>query len=204
VPGRREDLAEEERRKVMAGPFLQINARERKLLGTIGFVAAILLVLAVPVGLSLFIHAEQGDNDDLRQALADVQEARGRVRERRAKKDAIAQRYARKPPALAGYLEQTARQEKLEVTESVPLPDIPHGKRYMEHATNIHLKKTGMLPVAKFLEAIEQSGYPLAITRLNIRKRSGESDSFDVEVGVSSYDRSDVPVVPAAAASSKP
>jgi general secretion pathway protein M len=188
----------------MAAAFLQINARERKLLGTIGFAAAILLVLAFPVGLDLFIRSERGDNDDLRQALVDVQDARGRVRERQARKDAIAQRYARKPPSLAGYLEQEARQNKLEVTESVPLPDVPHGKRYTEHATNIHLKKAGMLPVARFLEGIEQSGYPLAITRLNIRKRSGESDSFDVEVGVSSYDRSDVAVVPAAAGSGKP
>jgi len=184
----------------MAGPLLQLNARERKLLGVIGFVAAILLVLAVPFGLEAIIHSQRTDNDELRQALADVQDARVRVRERQARKDAIALRYAKKAPSLAGYLEQTARQHKLEVTESTPLPDVPHGKRYLEHGTNVHLKKTGMLPLARFLEAIEKSGYPVALTRLNIRKRNGENDSYDVDVGVSSYDRSEAP----APASSKP
>ncbi|MGD0528363.1 MAG: hypothetical protein ABSE49_24720, partial [Polyangiaceae bacterium] len=100
-------------------------------------------------------------------------------------------------------LEQTARAQKLEVTDSTPLPDVPHGKRYVEHGTDIHLKKTGMLPLAKFLEALETSGYPVAVTRLSIRKRSGENDSYDVEVGVTSYDRTEAPAA-APAGSAKP
>ena len=184
----------------MAGPLIQMSVRERKVLSVMGFVGAIVLVLAVPFGMEAVVHSQRSDNDDLRQALADVQDARVRVRERQARKDAISARYAKKAPSLAGYLEQTARQQKLEVTESTPLPDVPHGKRYLEHGTNVHLKKTGMLPLARFLEAIERSGYPLAVTRLNIRKRSGENDAYDVEVGVASYDRLETP----AAGSPKP
>jgi general secretion pathway protein M len=188
----------------MAGPLLQMNARERRLLVAIGFGAAVLLLLAVPFGLEAIVRSSESDNDELRQALTDVQDARGRVRERQAKQDAIAQRYGKKAPSLAGYLEQEARQQKLDVTDSTPLPDVPHGKRYVEHGTNIHLKKTGMLALARFLESIEMSGYPLAITRLNIRKRNGENDAYDVETGVSSYDRSDAPTAPSPAGSAKP
>lgn len=173
--------------------LLQMNARERRLVTILGFVGGLLLLLAIPFGLEAYIHSEQSDNADLRQALSDVQDARTRVRERQAKKDAIVQRYAKTAPALAGFLEQSARQQKLEVTESTPLPDLPHGKRYMEHGTDIHLKKTGMLALSLFLETIEKSGYPVAVTRLDIRKRSGENDSYDVEVGVSSYDRFEPP-----------
>jgi general secretion pathway protein M len=176
-----------------AGSILQMNSRERRLVTVLGFVGALLALLAIPFALEAYIRSEQSDNDDLRQALSDVQDARIRVRERQAKKDAIVQRYARTAPPLAGYLEQTARQQKLEVTDSTPLPDVPHGKRYMEHGTDIHLKKTGMLALALFLESIEKSGYPIAATRLDIRKRSGENDSYDVEVGVSSYDRVEPP-----------
>jgi general secretion pathway protein M len=57
-----------------------------------------------------------------------------------------------------------------------------------------------MLPLARFLEAIEKSGFPVAMTRLSVRKRNGENDSYDVDVGVSSYDRSEAPTP----ASSKP
>jgi general secretion pathway protein M len=181
-----------------------MNARERRLLAVLGFVGALLLLLAVPFGLEAIVRSSMSDNDELRQALADVQDARGRVRERQAKKDAVAARYARKAPALAGFLEQTARQQKLEVSDSTPLPDVPHGKRYVEHGTDIHLKKTGMLSLARFLEAIEKSGYPVAVTRLSIRKRSGEADSFDVEVGVSSYDRTEGAAQPPPAGSAKP
>jgi len=186
-------------------PILEMNARERRLLAIIGFAAGVLVLLAVPFGLEAVVRSDLAENEELRQALTDVQEARGRVRERQAKKDAIVMRYAKKAPALAGYLEQEARQQKLEVTDSTPLPDVPHGKRYVEHGTNIHLKRTGMLPLAKFLESIEKSGYPVSVTRLSIRKRSGENDSYDVETGMSSYDRSEPQAAPSpSAASSRP
>ncbi|HXX67787.1 MAG TPA: hypothetical protein VEK07_11425 [Polyangiaceae bacterium] len=175
----------------MAGPILQMNARERRLVTLLGFVGALLVLCAVPVAVSALIRSQRSDDDDLRQALSDVQEAREQVHERQAHKGAIVARYGRKAPPLAGYLEQTARLQKLEVAESTPLPDVPHGKHYSEHGTNIHLKKAGMLPISRFLEAIEKSGYPIAVTRLNIRKRSGENDSYDVEIGASSYDRSE-------------
>jgi general secretion pathway protein M len=188
----------------VAGPVLQMNARERRLLAVLGLVAGLVLLLAVPFGMEAVVRSDMSDNDELRQALADVQDARARVRERQARKDAIAQRYARKAPELAGFLEEEARKQKLEVLDSTPMPDVPHGKRYVEHGTNIHLKKTGMLALAEFLQSIEKSGYPVAVTRLDIRKRSGENDSYDVEVGVSSYDRSDATPAGAPAGSPKP
>jgi general secretion pathway protein M len=177
----------------MAGPILQMNARERRLVAVLGFLAAIVALFAIPIGLEAVVRSQVSDNDDLRQALSDVQDARGVVRERQSQRDAIAARYSRKAPELAGFIEGQAREQKLEVTDSTPLPDVPHGKRYVEHGTNVRLKKTGMLPLSKFLESIERSGYPVAVTRLNIRRRSAELDSYDVEVGLSSYDRSAQP-----------
>src|SRR6516165_5178962 len=174
----------------MAGPILQMNARERRLVAVLGFVGAVVGLFAIPFGLEAIVRSQMSDNEDLRTALSDVQDARGVVRERQSQRDAIAARYARKAPELAGFIESQARGQKLEVTDSTPMPDVPHGKRYVEHGTQVRLKKTGMLPLSKFLESIERSGYPVAVTRLNIRRRSAEPDSYDVEVGLSSYDRS--------------
>jgi general secretion pathway protein M len=181
----------------MAGPLIQINARERRLLTILGFVGAVVALLLIPVGLDLYVRSEVSSNEELRQALSDVQDARSRIRERQAKKDAIVARYAKKAPALAGYLDKTAHAQKLEIPDSTPLPDVPHGKRYVEHGTSIHLKKTGLLGLSKFLESIEQSGFPITVSRLGVRKRSAEPDSYDVEVGVSSYDRSEPAATPA-------
>ena len=185
----------------MAAPVLQMNARERRLVSVLLFVGAVVLLLAIPFGLEAIVRSSAADDDELRQALSDVQDARSLVRDRQAKRDTIAGRYARKAPELAGYLETAAKAVKIDITDSTPLPDIPHGKRYVEHGSNVRLKKTGMLALARFLESIEKSGYPMAITKLNIRRRSGEADSYDVDLGVSSYDRA-AAEPPAAAAGS--
>lgn len=179
-----------------------VNPRERKLMVTIGIVLGVIALLAIPFAMELVVQSRRADDDELRQALADVQDARGKVRERQAKKDAIASRYAKRAPALAGFIEENARKQKLEVTDSVDRPDVPVGKRYTERSTNVKLKKAGMYEISKFLESLEKSGYPVAITRLDIHKRSGEQDSYDVDLGVSAYDRAAEPVAPAAGASS--
>jgi general secretion pathway protein M len=120
-----------------------------------------------------------------------VNGARAQIRERQERKSSISARYAKKAPQLAGFLEQNASAQKLQVTDSVDRPDTPHGKRYVERHTVVHFKKSGMLSIAKFMESVEKSNLPVAVSRLNIRKRAGEPDSYDVEVGVSAYDRSE-------------
>jgi len=167
--------------------------RDRRLASILAFGLAGLIVLGLPIGLEFLIASRHTAVDELRQALSDVQDARGKLRDHQAKKDAIAARYAKKAPALAGFIEQAARKEKLEVTDSVDRPDTPLGKHFVERSTVVHLKKAGMYSIAKFLEGIERSGDAVAVSRLSVRKRTGEPDSFDVEVGVSAYDRAEKP-----------
>jgi general secretion pathway protein M len=180
----------------MANFLEKLNPRERRLALILGGVMAFLVLVAIPATLESLVLSRRSETDDLRSALGAVQAARAQVRERQSKKDLIAHRYGKKAPVLAGYLEQTARSQKLEVTDSVDRPEVPHGKRYSERSTQIHLKKAGMYPIAKFIEALEKSGYPLAVTRLSVRKRSGEPDSYDVEIGVSAYDRAETAAAP--------
>ncbi len=181
-----------------------LNPREQRIATVAVLVLGVMLVLAVPIGLQTLVSRRSNENDELRSALNAVNGARAQIRERADRKASIAQRYGKKTPQLAGFLEQTASAQKLQVTDSVDRPDVPHGKRYLERNTVIHLKKSGMGPIAKFLEALEKSNYPLAVSRLNIRKRAGEADSYDVEVGVSAYDRIEPVPTTAPAASSKP
>ena len=168
---------------------LNVNPRERRLVAVIGVVLGVVLLVLLPIGMELFTSSRRAENEELRAALAELQDARGKLREHQARKEAVLARYAKRAPALAGFLEQSARAQKLEVTDSVDRPDLPLGKRYIERSTVVHLKKAGMLAIAKFLESIEKSGNAVAVTRLNLRKRPGEPDAYDVEVGVSAYDR---------------
>ena len=179
-----------------------LNPREQRIATIAVFVIGGMLLLAVPIGLSSLVGTRRTENEDMRSALTAVNNARAQIRERQERKASIAQRYGKKAPQLAGFLEQNASAQKLQVTDSVDRPDVPHGKKYTERHTVIHFKKSGMAAIAKFLEAIEKSGYPVSVSRLNIRKRAGEPDSYDVEVGVSAYDRTEP--TPAPAAEKKP
>ena len=177
-----------------------LNPREQRMATIAVVVLGVMLVIGLVGGVSVTVSARAAEVEDLKNTLSLVQSARTQVRERQGRKDSIAQRYQNHAPPLAGYLEKTAQTNKLEISDSVDRPDVPHGKRYTERATVIHLKKSGMLGIATFMETLEKSSYPISVTRLDIRKRTGEPDSYDVEVGVSAFDRQEAAPAPASSA----
>lgn len=172
---------------------LNLNPREQRLVTLLGGVLGFLLVIGLPGFLEYLVIARKSGNEALRDAIEQIQTARTGIRERQSRHDSVVARYAVKAPALGGYIEQTARAQKLEVTDSQDRPQTPIGKRYVERTTVIHLKKAGMYGIAKFMENLESKNQALRVTRINIRKRSAEPDSYDVEVGVSAWDRTEPP-----------
>jgi general secretion pathway protein M len=167
----------------------RLTARERRLATIMGGVLGLMVFVGLPGGLEAAVISRRTEVTDLRVALDAVRGARAQIRERQSKKDSIALRYAKKAPVLAGFIAELAHAQKLDVSDSVDRPEVPHGKKFSERSTTIHLRKAGMLPIAKFLESVETSGYPVIVSQLNIRKRAGEPDSYDVEVSIAAYDR---------------
>lgn len=181
----------------MAIPIFErwgLNAREQRVATIAVYVFGVALLLLVPVGVQTLVASRRADNEELRNALVAVNGARGQLRERQARKDAIVARYRNKAPPLAGFIEQRASAQKLQVVNSFDRPEVTSpSKRYVERHTQISLKKSGMLAIAKFMEAIETSGHPVTVSQLKLRKRGGENDSFDVEMGLSAFDRTEPP-----------
>ena len=171
--------------------FDKLAPRERRMMGILGVVLALFMLFLIPLGVSLALGSRRDLNHSLREAIHAVKNAREDVQRRQAKRDAIVARYANRAPALAGVLEKAARDNKLDLLETADRPEVPHGKRYNERTTVSRLRKTTMLQLAKMLEQIEQQRMPIAVSRLNIRRRGGEHDSYDVELGVSAFDRSE-------------
>lgn len=185
----------------VGGWYTELSPRERKLIVGLSAVVGVMLLLLVPIGLDAMARSRREANNELREAIRRLQAAKGQVKARQQKRDEVAARYAKKAPKLAGFLEQVAKEQSIEIPESQDKPEIPIGKRYVERGILVRLRKVRGLPLLKFLEKIEQSGHPLAISRLSLRRRSGEKDSYDVELGVSAYDRNDVvPTAPTATA----
>ena len=167
----------------------KLEPRERKLLGILVGILAALIVLALPIYAWSAVSSSRTENDEIRALIDEVYKARLSVAERKAKQDAILARYGRPAPTLGGFIEEAAKANGITIADAQDKPEVPHGKRYTERLTVVKMHKVGMLALVKTIEKIEQSGHPVAVTRLNIRPRAGEPDSYEVELGVSAYDR---------------
>ena len=183
--------------------YEKLEPRERRLLTILLGLFGGILFLLLPVGIYSLVASRRSDNDDVRELINSIHAARAQVAERKSRHDSLIARYAKPAPALAGFLEDKAKDAGLPSPEAQDRPEVPHGKRYNERVTVVKLHKVSMLPLAKMLEKVEQSGHPVSITRLSIKPRANEPDSYEVELGVSAFDRkADAPAPGASAAAS--
>jgi general secretion pathway protein M len=171
--------------------YEKLAPRERKLMNALGAFVGLFLLVLVPLIVSLMLGSRRTENKALTEAIFSIKNSREEVRQRQARREAVIARYANKAPSLASVFEKAARDNHLDIQESRDMPEVPHGKKYVERATVIRLRKVGMLPLAKMLEQLEQQHMPISISRFNIRRRGGERDSYDVELGLSAFDRNE-------------
>jgi general secretion pathway protein M len=167
----------------------RLEDRERRLLGILVVVFVGLLVVLLPLGVAALISARQTESDELRAAIDEIQSSREALRKRASERERVGLRYSRPAPPLAGFLDTLSKEAGLEIPESQDRAPVPHGKRYEEKSTKIVLRRVGMLNLVKFMEKVEQSGHPVSLSTLNIRKRGTELDSYDVEMVVSAFER---------------
>lgn len=167
----------------------KLEPRERAILYLLAGTAFAFVLVLIPLLLGRLVSSVEEENDELREVIQLVRDKRVEVASKTAELNTIKTRYAKKTPPLATLLDGLARANGIEIPESQDRAMIPHGKHYEEQSTKISLNKVGMLNLAKFLEAVETSGYPVSVSRLNIRKRADQPDSYDVQLVVSAFER---------------
>ena len=180
--------------------FARLGSREQRLLNIAFLAVGVLMLVVLPIGLSLLVHARSSENQALRDAADNIADSRDQIDKAKLEKAVTVERYARPAPPLAAFLAGLASEVGIEIPESQDRQGVPHGKRYTERSTKMSLHKVGMLKFAKFMERIEQSGNPITISALNIRKRGPDPDMYDVEMTVSAFDRAASPEKPKKAA----
>jgi len=180
----------------------KLEPRERRMLGVLAGVVGVLVLLAGPITVFGVVTSRRAENEEIRALVESIYAARGSINERNQKRDALLSRYARTAPQLAGFIEESAKANNITAAESQDRPEAPHGKRYTERMTVVKMHKVGMLNLAKTLEHVEESGYPVSVSKLNLKPRAGEPDAYEVELGVSAFDRK--PDAPAGASSASP
>jgi general secretion pathway protein M len=173
----------------LAERLSRLEPRERRLLGILGGVFGAMAFLAIPIAIAATVHGQAHANEALKNAITSIDDAREQVAKAQAARDTVTARYATPAPPLAAFLSKIAGEAQVEIPESQDRQAVPHGKRFMERSTKIVLRKVGMLKLIHLMEGLEKSGFPVALTSLNIRKRAVEPDSFDVDMVVSAFDR---------------
>ena len=180
--------------------FARLDTREQRLLNAVLLVLGVVMVVILPIALIVIVHSKSNENQALRDAADNIADSREQIEKAKLEKAVTLERYARPAPPLAAYLAGLASEVGIEIPESQDRQSVPHGKRYAERSTKMSLHKVGMLKLAKFMEHIEQTGYPVRISSLNIRKRGPEPDMYDVDMTVSAFDRAVAPEKPKKAA----
>lgn len=165
-----------------------MSTRERTMVTALGIVFGVIAALLVPLRVSAWLGDKQRNNEELRQAIQDVANARGRLAARRAALGDVAARYANKAPPLGTLVDTAAKAAGLEIAVQTDIAPVPRGKLYVERATKLSIQKTGLKALALFLEKLETSGHPVAVTQLDMSKRI-EADAFTVNMTISAYDR---------------
>lgn len=168
--------------------WAKLEPRERTLLGALIGLFVAIVVIGVPVGLYTTVSSMRDENQEVKDTIDSLLESREKLEKQRAARDAQAARYARPAPAMAAFLEDAARANQVELAETTTKPDLPHGKKYVERITVSKMRKTGLRGLAKTLERIARSGYPVAITRLGIKPK-GEPDQYDVDISISAFEK---------------
>lgn len=171
----------------------RLAERERRLVLIFLGVLVLFAAFVIPYATSMALDAKRTHIADLREAIRAVQNSRDKMADRKLRRGEIAARYAQRAPPLAGFMENAARAGGLAIPESQDMSDVPHGKRFTERTTIVRLRKVGMLALTRMLERIESSGYAVVISKLHLRRRGGETDSYDVELSVSAFDSASAP-----------
>ena len=169
--------------------FARLATRDQRLLNVVLLVIGVIVVVLIPIALTLLVHSRRSENTALADAANNISDSLYQIEKTKLDKAVTAARYSKPAPPLAAFLAGLASEVGIEIPESQDRQAVPHGKRYSERSTKMSLHKVGMLKLVKFMERIEQSGNPITISALNIRKRGPEPDMYDVDMMVSAFDR---------------
>jgi len=171
--------------------YTELNAREQKLVLALGITVLLLVILLPGYLLSSSISEVEDENQGIAEILRELQRARPTLMRREAEREAAEERYRTAPPPLGSFIEARATEQSLSLREVTDQPEkvIPPFTRRSVRAT---LPGVDLLPVMHMLTAIANAPYPVAVDRIQIEhRRRGSEDSYNVTVGVLSYENAE-------------
>ena len=95
-----------------------------------------------------------------------------------------------KPTPLRTLVDGVANKIDAPDPDTKELSDQHYGNEWIVHAVEVTIRSMGLEKLTKFMEEVEANRrkFPIAITKLEIRKRKHTPDSFDVKMTISTYE----------------
>jgi hypothetical protein len=96
-------------------------------------------------------------------------------------------RYQQKAPALGGFLESLAHEQKLTIREVTEQPEKNFGA-FRRRNVRLFINSAPLSPLVNLMSAIETSRYPLAIEHVQLEHYQ-QGDTYQLKLGVVTYDK---------------
>ncbi len=168
--------------------FERLSQRERTMVTALGVTFGVMIALIVGYFITDGLSSLEQRNNDMRQALRDIDTRRDAYIKARAKSEQIDHKIGTTPVQLQGYLEAAAKETGVEIPESNEKPPQPAGKLYVERSVDLRLKSVRIEQLGAFLKRIETGQNLVLVTALSVRTRDDKHQELDVEMTVSTYE----------------
>ncbi len=164
------------------------NDREKKLVGLMLVIFAVIVVVLPMYLLGTSIASLERENDDISAIVRDIERAAPQLAEREALRRASEARYDVQAPALSSLLEAQSRDQSMTISAVTNQPEVQEGSFRRRHV-RASFPGTGLRAAVKLMSSLEASPYPIALERIHIDHFAPGEDRYNVELGVITYDR---------------
>ncbi len=175
-------------RSVIAG----LSERERRLVMGAG-VVFVVLVVAMAV---FFVQTAIGDleieNKEREDLLRLIIAKEPQYLENQRKTAKMRRKGQIKPTPLRTLVDKIGTKLAVTVPDIKELPDQKHAG-WIEHGVELSLREIGLLDLTRFMEEVEgnRTRFPIAITKIEVRKRRRAEDQFDIKMVISTFERAE-------------
>ncbi len=178
-----------ERMAALRDKWERLSQRERTMVGALGVTFVLMVTLIVGFLITDGLSTLEERNDQMRQALHDLDTRRDDYLRLKAKASQMETRLGSQPVQLQGYLEQAGKEAGIEIPETTERPPAAAGKKFIERAVDLRLRAVTLEQLVKFMKAIETGRSLVVVTQLSVHARDDKHEQFDVDMSVSTYER---------------
>ena len=184
--------AEKDKNQEMVDSFDDLKKKKKAMLAGLAGTFLFLVVGALWFFISEGLSEREERCEKLRSAVTLLDRHEQRLRDARmadARTDAKIQASV---PMLQGHLDKIAKDLEVEVKEYKSLKAKPLGKekKYVEKSMRLRIYGVKVGPLAHFFDRIEGGRHLILVSALDIQTRVGQPEFLDVDMVVSTYEKS--------------